>query len=333
LKVLVNYSPNPSIPGLFPEVVDPSSLRRALLPLKLLPYVPKSEVFRVEVKDLSQVLQAGFNPNGLAIPRPPREFRIEFRAVKKELEKFLGNEGNTSGLAIYNIYCRLLAYAQAFERSETFKMEMDSEYGYVRQRVNDVLSDFPEVSDIPNEDEHHRGLRLLETRGRSYEYDYPRAPLSPFKSTNYHPVERALEHASYAWEVDHLELLSDARDKIIHYLEPQYRRITAASLVCNNFVKHKKRNLLLFDKMEHEQAWNQLAEFLLQAQKYARSFARDAPDEIQVGSMSLFVWHILLAEVSRHLSKGHVNKFGRLAFSATKATSTTSIQDASVNSC
>jgi len=280
------------MPHPFPEAVEPSSVRGALLPLKLLPHVPKVEVFRAEVKDVSQGLQARSNSNGLTIPRPPREFRVEFRAVKVDLERFLGNEGNSSGLAIYNIYCRLLTYAQAFERSETYKMQMDSEYGYIRQRVNDHLSDFPEGPDIPNKDEHHRGLRLLETRGRSYDYGYPRPPLSPFKGTKYHPVERALEHASYAWEVDHPEILSDARDKIVHYLEPQYRRITAASLVCNNFVKYKKRNLVLFDTMEYGQAWDLLAEFLLQAQKYAKSFARDVPDEIQVGSMPLLFGHI-----------------------------------------
>lgn len=276
------------MPDPFPEGVEPFRVRGALLPLNLLPHVPKFEVFRAEAKDVSQGLQAGSNSNGLTIPRPPREFRVKFRAVKADLERFLGNEGNNSGLAIYNIYCRLLTYAQAFERSETYKMQMDSEYGYIRQRVNDLLSDFPERSDVPKEDGHHRGLRLLEPRGRSYDYDYPQPPLSPFKGTKYHPVERALEHASYAWEVDHPEILSDARDKIVNYLEPQYRRITAAALICNNFVKHKKRNLVLFDNMEYSQAWDLLAEFLLQVRKYARSFARDVPDEIQVGSMSLF---------------------------------------------
>jgi hypothetical protein len=115
--------------------------------------------------------------------------------------------------------------------------------------------------------------------------------VNPFKMF-WHPVENGLELAKTAAEDDSREQeFKVARAQVVNYLEPQYQRISAASLRITDFVKDQKFQSGLFDPTPSStgQNWGRvpfdprifITEALELLQNYANSFTRDAPPDIK----------------------------------------------------
>ncbi|PMD18631.1 hypothetical protein NA56DRAFT_691078 [Hyaloscypha hepaticicola] len=160
---------------------------------------------------------------------------------------------------------RLISYTQTFERNYLFKSMMSSSQGKALCRLRSVR-------DAPsNHDAYFANL--------------------------YHPVENALDHASAAVEIDALSYFLEARQTVLEYLEPKYRRITESALQMVEYVKDHKTAGGLQQFGQRSEAWAGSAEYrrsiegipsrlfstgVLLVEEYAKSFVRDAPWTTQV---------------------------------------------------
>lgn len=126
-------------------------------------------------------------------------------------------KGSTPVELGFKMFDLLLSYSQAFERQPALKAEM-APLG----ASNTYLSS-----------SHRReGYHWPHFSGRE---DFE----NPFVN---HPVERGLQSAEqFVWDAKDIKKFKKERRKILDYLEPQYHRISGASLNLEQFIKRTKR--------------------------------------------------------------------------------------------
>lgn len=151
---------------------------------------------------------------------------------------------------VFLMHEKLLAYAQAFERYEPFKHDMDPKWGVARETLRE-WDDFP-ATQMPNQ-----GLR------------------NPFLLRPKHPVEIGLMMASVASENDDVASFLIARKEVFLYLEAQYKRLTTASLALNHYIEMQGN--LLSCKDQNDMRIEQMAQCIVLLEDYARAFVRDVP--------------------------------------------------------
>jgi len=167
-------------------------------------------------------------------------------------------QGNSKVVHLWKMYESLLAYAQTFERNLDWKEDMNPGYGQARKRLDPPPEAHP-----------------------AFARKYPESEYRVFKVGQVvHPVEDALEHASFASETGDKEKFKVARQQILKYIEPQYRRIVASSDEIVAFIKvHKKVEGLLDAGFENNQIFepsdDELARALVLLEDYTTSFKRD----------------------------------------------------------
>ena len=156
----------------------------------------------------------------------------------------------------------LLAYAQFFERSETYRREMRMDFGVTKSE-------------------------RLRRENQPNIWDAAKTFNSPFKQYSLHPVEDALELACIASEEEDPQSFKTQRKIVLEYLEPQYRRIITTATILTEFIKAEKTNLGLFDANHHSpNSWEveqqRFAEAVLLIEDFAKAFNRDMPYETRV---------------------------------------------------
>ncbi|KAH6723735.1 hypothetical protein BKA61DRAFT_686504 [Leptodontidium sp. MPI-SDFR-AT-0119] len=232
-------------PCLNPEIL--------LKPLKLLRNIPRFQLGELEKVDVPDTARSSVPVQSIAI-------RPEYR---EDLTRLV--QGNSHSLRVFEIYEKLLAYAQSFERHRPFSVYMDSKWGRAR-------------------DQH--GARLLGPEDiwyRAYQKKFDPLKAHPFKKFLRHPVEMNLEIASLASEDNDLESFRSARKAVIQYLEPQYKRIKAASSELKEFIKHEKQNpgpCPSYCPYPYFQTCEEVI-YLSLIEDYHQSFVRDAPTNIR----------------------------------------------------
>jgi len=113
-------------------------------------------------------------------------------------------EGNTPIELAFKMHGKLLKYAQAFERHEEFRKDMDLPFGAAAQTIR------------------HRESLMVPEATNSYLVDCSRNPykLMPY----YHPMEDALERASKASDYQNVASFKKWRKRVLDELEDSYQR-------------------------------------------------------------------------------------------------------------
>ncbi|TEY53577.1 hypothetical protein BOTCAL_0244g00050 [Botryotinia calthae] len=179
-------------------------------------------------------------------------------------------EGNSDVKIIEGMYMNLLAYVQNFERIEEFRLDM--------RRVNaDDMDEMIEKNILQPFELENSDFDVCEI-GTEYF-----TSSNPFTSSS-HPVESALRAAKFAMVENNLEKFEIHRTKLIHYLEPQYQAIEAASRDLVDFIKNEKRPDGLFDhrKDYHAKCLDEATEAMVLLEDYASSIARRLERETRV---------------------------------------------------
>ncbi|ESZ90765.1 hypothetical protein SBOR_8836 [Sclerotinia borealis F-4128] len=122
----------------------------------------------------------------------------------------------------------LTAYAQAFERYPSYKMQLGL-------RREDII-------DLDDRDLDHK--KYLRT-----------GAFNPFHAPTFHPLEYALSMAKDAAVSGEAEIFKEYRRNALRYLEPQWARIEEANHEMTEFVKREKVSDGLFDVFAREKEW------------------------------------------------------------------------------
>ncbi|KAE9373634.1 hypothetical protein N431DRAFT_337959 [Stipitochalara longipes BDJ] len=246
-----NYLKDSSLEDLYHPV------KEVLTPLKMLRGIPNLEFGVVSGNDLPLF-------DGVKMPKASHIEHIHLGPLLEAKIKSLV-QGDSKVIHLWKMYDKLVAYAQTFERNSDFKAAMKSEYGEARKRL-----------DPP------RKAPLDSSR------DYPWFRRGLFKSGPvFHPVEDMLEHASFASEISDKKKFKAARQAVLEYLEPQYRRILAASEAISSFIKALKHAEGLLDanfvegQTLHAED-KELATALVLLEDYAASFQRELSTDIRI---------------------------------------------------
>ncbi|KAF4630323.1 hypothetical protein G7Y89_g7819 [Cudoniella acicularis] len=211
-------------------------------------------------------------------------------------------QSNTPLNPVFKMHDCLLAYAQAFERAQTYREEMIPDHG----RPWAHLTKDP--------------TRILP---RSLTDSHARSPFK--KGTPMHPVEQNLEYALIASDFNHYSRFISARSTILSYLEPQYQRICLAAQNTAEFVKANKREsgrkIFCASGIAH-MMHNTKAPFAtasIYLEGYAESFKRDLTEETRMQirceqrKFNLSYAHLprekLLKELNDILETSSYNKF------------------------
>jgi hypothetical protein len=112
---------------------------------------------------------------------------------------------------VFEIFGKLLQYAQTYENCDEFRHEMEPRWGEARRLF----------------------LRGFHDRNSNWKSPYKRDPM--------HNVELALQQASLASEDNNMGDFQAAQKDLLKYLEPQYHRIANTSFMLNEFIKEHKR--------------------------------------------------------------------------------------------
>lgn len=204
--------------------------------------------------------------------REPDAGEIQPHHISPDLVKELTllTQDSTPVKHLFLMNKRLISYTQTFERNYLFKSMMSSSQGKALCRLRSVR-------DAPSKHEAYFA--------------------NPYRANLYHPVEHALDHASAAVEIDALPYFLEARQTVLEYLEPQYRRITESALQMVEYVKDHKTAGGLQQFGQRSEAWGSSAEYrrsiegipsrlfstgMVLVEEYAKSFVRDAPWTTQV---------------------------------------------------
>ncbi|KAA8568599.1 hypothetical protein MFRU_012g01430 [Monilinia fructicola] len=156
-------------------------------------------------------------------------------------------QGNSEVERIEEMYKSLLVYAQAFERIEEFKLDMDID----DQEIKDSNFDITEYC-----------TKFFMSS-------------NPFKYSN-HPVEVKVSAAKAAMMGEDMEKLKLNRSIVIRYLEPQYQAIEAAFKNLVEFIKTEKTKGCLFAPHHefHKNCVDTATKAIVLLEDYAASFTR-----------------------------------------------------------
>ena len=253
------------------DVSQHTTTKNLLLPLRILRNVAS---FKLQYVDKDEV----FHPSGDLSLSQPHSFPNAFEASLKALV-----EGNQPVTYVFKMYDNLVVYAQSFELSTKFKRQMEPEFGRGRIYYPDVIHTLKDSEDSFSYDVGND--KLVDIRESKYSHDNWTIG-SPFLS---HPLEEALRYASIACELQGVKTFKTYRATVLEILEPQYQKIAEARKALVDFVEsHKVRFGLLDAKSNNISVrwrWNTMKEVfelaLLLLENYAKSFARDMPDEIR----------------------------------------------------
>ena len=180
-------------------------------------------------------------------------------------------QGNQPVTYVFKMYHNLLAYAQSFDRNPNYKSEMKPIYGLSRHFETELLHAEQKFGDDDSEYAH---------LDRSIPFDLE-CSQNTFRN---HPLEQSLGYASTAGELQRIQMFKRYRANVIEFLEPQYRRITKASMVLADFVKRGKVPGCLFDNIHHSASQFDIEELgcgLVVLENYSKSFVRDMPESLR----------------------------------------------------
>lgn len=223
---------------------------------------------------------------------PPSGYKkhTSFKKLKSELETLVSSVTPISKLP--KMLDNLMRYAQAFERNPKFREEMRPGYDEVFQRITLLRADLQmhpiaHVQQNPQTDTEILESREFLKRG-SYSMNQGQTGHpghnTLFKSHITHPLELALEQASFFSERNKVEMFKEARRSVTEIKEPMYQRILAGARTFNDTVKEAKRRANVLDPfVQHLSSQSSAksnadrARLCLVAENYAGCFTRDVP--------------------------------------------------------
>ncbi|KAE8447265.1 hypothetical protein EG329_010959 [Mollisiaceae sp. DMI_Dod_QoI] len=240
--------------------VQYTKLGRVLQPLQLLRNVKQLTLGTAQISDCHIYRRAANNTDPAYIPHDIRPLLLaKIRYV---------TQGKSPVVRIFKMCDNLTAYAQAFERNVLYKLEMAPKYGCLSPTESQT-GPYRYTNGYQQVDRSffRRGGRLSQTAGT-------------------HPVEEALELASYAADRCDLKLFEQHRNAAIEYLERQYARISAAAATMVEMIKPEKRVGGLFDttrgRTSRTELPKHLAFFLVALERYGKTFDRELTEAMMV---------------------------------------------------
>ncbi|KAF4617086.1 hypothetical protein G7Y89_g15064 [Cudoniella acicularis] len=187
---------------------------------------------------------------------------------------------------VFEMYDKLLCYAQAFERHPRFRNDMAS-IPCRRPAVITFGSRRPNV---------------------------PSTTLNPYQFECFHPVESNLHLAKEASNGNEISTFKNYRKEVLQFLEPQYQRIIAASKNLHAFIKREKTGAGVLDAHPPDHAIYDprhdgiRVEGTLLVEDFASSFTRDVTPEIRL-VMRKYRWIMenITANMDREVSLKRLN--------------------------
>ncbi|KUJ10034.1 uncharacterized protein LY89DRAFT_760855 [Mollisia scopiformis] len=231
---------------------DYTPIEEVLTPLRLISGVKTFKLRDTtphEIPDtIDQDDDAPFYPSHLE-DYPVLEVELTLSCISTDLVEFA-----------FDMHCRLLNYAKAFEAHEPFKLEMALAKG---ERIVDELI------------------------GSNAWFHHNNALRNPYRDlSDIHPVEDHLQKAKPASDHQDVDLFKLHRAGVINYLEPQYQRLSASATALTDFIRGQQCSGGVFDVdcMGHDfLSGNEekCADGLALLQQFKAAFLRHAPDEIK----------------------------------------------------
>jgi hypothetical protein len=165
-------------------------------------------------------------------------------------------------VSLVKMYGNLIQYAQAFERNDAIRRDMDADFNAVR------------------------GRWCL-----GYKYTYSdRSPCNPYVETPSHPVEGGLAEACVAFLDNEVDDFIRAREAVLKYLDGQYQRIAAAAQSMAAYFKDNNIGVVGECPFEHamKRSWSprglcaSTTECTVLLEDYCQSLVRDLTPQVKI---------------------------------------------------